>query len=623
MKKLYFSSKLETNVKNSKKTWDTINEVQGKSRKSECVDKININGAVETDPLKIAREFNSFFTRVGKQISDSIPPVSKAPEDYVYYNHQFPDLSLGNTTPEHVKKVISKFQPKTSCDVQGQSTKMIKFISHEISVPLAHIFNLSLRHGVFPEKLKNCRVIPVYKSGDQLDVDNYRPISLLSSVSKILEKIVADKLIYHLLSNDLLYNHQYGFLPKKSTEQNLIQIVNFITEALNEGMYCMGVFLDLRKAFDVCSHEILLKKLEKMGIKGTAHKWFKSYLTNRSQCVDISGHFSEQINLDISVIQGSTLGPILFLCYINDFWRATSLFSVLFADDTTCLAKSHNLRDLTNFVNVELRKIANWFRSNKMALNTGKTKFMIFRTRGKPIDVNDCQVVYNSSEIGHDTNPLLVTPIERVHNNGNERSFKLLGVYFDEYLSFDSHVKHLCNKLSKTLYSLNKIKNFVNLDALKKLYYALVHSSICYCINVYGSATKTTLAPLFLAQKKAVRTITRAKYRDHTGPLFKNLEILPLNELITYHRLKFMHNYYFQKLPPSFANLWQTNAARNPARELRNANDYYIPQHRVEIVKRMPLYVFPSIWNAENIEKLNPNQFAYLKSLKKRLLSNL
>jgi hypothetical protein len=173
-------------------------------------------------------------------------------------------MHLGNTTPAHVKKVIANFQPKSSCDINGQSTKMIKAISSEISVPLAHIFNLSLSHTcIFPDKLKNCRVIPIFKAGDQMDVDNYRPISLLSSISKVLEKIVAEKLIHHLLSNDLIYQHQYGFLPKKSTEHNLLHIVNYITSALNEGMYCMGVFLDLRKAFDVCSHEILLKKLKK------------------------------------------------------------------------------------------------------------------------------------------------------------------------------------------------------------------------------------------------------------------------------------------------------------------------------------------------------------------------
>lgn len=164
----------------------------------------------------------------------------------------------------------------------------------------------------------------------------YRPISLLSSISKILEKIVAEKLITHLLSNDLLYSHQYGFLPKRSAEQNTLQIVNYISSALNDNMYCIGIFLDLKKAFDVCLHKILLKKIAKNGNPGKCLSvvcQLGTYLSERSQCVDIGGTYSNFIELAISVIQGSTLGPILFLCYINDFWSATTLFSVLFADD--------------------------------------------------------------------------------------------------------------------------------------------------------------------------------------------------------------------------------------------------------------------------------------------------
>jgi hypothetical protein len=193
----------------------------------------------------------------------------------------------------------------------------------------------------------------------------------------------------------LLYAHQYGFLPKRSTEQNLLQIVNYIAEAINDNHYCIGVFLDLKKAFDVCSHEILLKKLKKMGINGIAHSWFSSYLQGRSQCVDIEGNFSEFLDLDISVIQGSTLGPLLFLCYINDFWTCTNMFSVLFADDTTGLAKGANLQELISYVNLELQKMANWFRSNKMQLNASKTKYIIFRTKNKYIDPQACNVVYS------------------------------------------------------------------------------------------------------------------------------------------------------------------------------------------------------------------------------------
>jgi hypothetical protein len=357
---------------------------------------------------------------------------------------------------------------------------MIKSIGNEIALPLSHIFNLSLSSGVFPSKLKLCRVIPIFKAGCALECDNYRPISLLSSISKILEKIVAEKLVKHLLDNDLLYVHQYGFLPNRSTEHNLLQIVNYISNALNEGNYCIGVFLDLKKAFDVCSHEILLKKLEKMGIRGISYAWFKNYLSGRTQFVDINGNRSESLNIDISVIQGSILGPILFLCYINDFYAATTLFSVLFADDTTGLGKGKNLRDLTTYMNSELQKIANWFRSNKMAINTSKTKFIVFRTRGKRIDPADCQLVFNNNEIGQIQNPDLIFPITRVHCEGEEKSFKLLGVLFDEYLSFEAHITNLCNKISKSLYCLNRIKNFVTPPGHKNALFC--NGAFPYCI---------------------------------------------------------------------------------------------------------------------------------------------
>jgi hypothetical protein len=188
---------------------------------------------------------------------------------------------------------------------------------------------------------------------------------------------------------------------RQTAEHNLLHIINYVTAALNDGNYCLGVFLDLQKAFNVCSHSILLKKLKKMGINGTAHKWFTDYLSGRSQKVEMNENFSDPLNLDISVVQGSTLGPILFLCYINDFFSATTLFSVLFADDTTCLSKGKKLNELKAlYVNQELHKISLWFKANKMAVNTSKTKYIIFRTQGKFINDAECNLVYNNNVPG-------------------------------------------------------------------------------------------------------------------------------------------------------------------------------------------------------------------------------
>ena len=622
-KKLYFTNKLAQNAYSPKKTWETLNEVLGKTSKSKSVEQININGIPETDPSKIARHFNEFFSSVGHQISNSVSPIDKKPEEFINYGENIPDLRLMNTTPEHVKKIISKSKTKYSCDAQGISTKMIIFIGHEIATPLAHIFNLSLGDGKFPSKLKKCRVIPIFKTGNSLDCDNYRPISLLSAISKVLEKIVADRLVTHLTINDLLYVNQYGFLPKKSAEHNLMQILNYVSAALNEGNFCIGVFLDLKKAFDVCSHEILLKKLQLMGIRGVAHKWFESYLQGRTQSVDIDGTTSDELSIDISVIQGSILGPILFLCYINDFFTATTLFSVLFADDTTCLAKGKNLNDLTAYVNSELQKVANWYRANKMAINTSKTKFIVFRTHGKKIEANQCILNFNCNEIGKENDPSLIFPIDRISNDSTETSFKLLGVLFDEYLSFDAHITHLCTKIAKSLFCINRVKNFVTHETLKLMYFAMIHSHIVYCINIYGCANKTTLNKLWLKQKEAIRVISNAPYRAHSLPLFINLKILPINELIKFSNLKFMHNYCSNKLPITFRELWMRNRERQTERNLRNMNDFNVPPHHFATVKRFPLFTFPQLWNDEPERKNTQSIFIYLKQLKTVLLDSL
>jgi hypothetical protein len=250
-------------------------------------------------------------------------------------------------------------------------------------------------------------------------------------------------------------------------------------------MFAIGIFLDLRKAFDVCSHPILLAKLQKMGITGTALKWFESYLTGRTQCVELNDVLSDPKAINISVIQGSILGPILFLCYINDIWRATVLFLLLFADDTAGLAKGKNLNELIVYVNEELQKLANWLRANKMAVNVQKTKYVIFRTREQEIAHDIQPVVFNNNEIGKIQNPEKITPLQRIYGGSDSTSYKLLGVLFDEYLSFDDHISSIKSKISKGLYCMNCLKNFLPVSALKTLYFSLIHPHISYCINIY------------------------------------------------------------------------------------------------------------------------------------------
>ena len=284
-KKLYFCNKLAENAKNPKKTWQTLREIISGDSDQIVIDKIMSNGSIIQDPTSIAEEFNSFFTNIGQNISASVNPTTSKPEDNVNYNREIPPLDLGTASPQLVIDILKAMDPKTSVDMDGISMKLLKFLKIQIATPLAHIFNLSLQSGIFPSKLKCSRTVPIFKTGDRLSCDNYRPIALQSSISKILEKMVAVKLVNHLDLNKLLYQHQYGFQRNKSTEQNLMQLVNYVSTALNDGKYCIGIFLDLKKAFDVVSHEILLKKLEKMGVSGTALLWFRNYLSGRAQKV--------------------------------------------------------------------------------------------------------------------------------------------------------------------------------------------------------------------------------------------------------------------------------------------------------------------------------------------------
>jgi len=625
-KKMYFEKNFELHKNNPKKTWDLLKEAANLTKSNDTVEQIIVNNELITDPTKIANEFNNFFVKIGVEISESILPTNAKAEDFMPNIDNLNEIDLGTTNPSNICGLIKSLQSKYSLDSDGLSTKLLKEIAAEISVPLSHIFELSLTTGVFPQKLKKSRTVPVFKAGNPNMCDNYRPIALLSSISKILEKLVSTKLVEHLDSNNLLYEHQYGFQKNKSTEHNLIHAVNFIGNAFNENKFCLGVFFDLKKAFDVCSHEILLMKLEKMGIKGVALQWFKSYLAERTQCVDINGSLSDEKDIEISILQGSILGPILFLCYINDLFGVTTLLTLMFADDTFTLKSDSDINNLIRSVNTEVNKMAIWFRANKLAVNKNKTKFIIFRSKGKKIQDNIEPLLFDENETNTPFNQNLVTTLERYHNdhiNKDCRAYKLLGVYLDEYLNFDQHLNHVSRKLSRSLYCIRMAKNNVNANGLRSLYYALIHSHLNYCPIILNCLTKTNLTKLAKVQKKAIRIISKSAYNAHTAPLFNNLKILPLDLIIRQANLMFMHSVHYNYSPTSFQQVWQLNAVRHGDRNLRNNDHYNLPVPRTEQFKRLPLYSLPLEWNKSEELSLYNNRTTFKHALRDKLFLEL
>jgi len=626
-KKLHIDTKLKNNSKNPQKIWKTQKELTTGNKNTQSINSITSkDGATLTDPKLIAEEFNTFFTSAGRKVADLVEPISKDSTSFLPHIDPPPHtLELRTLTQGELIHIINNMESKSSTDSNGMSTKLIKLLKYELATPLVHLFNLSIRTGKFPSKLKTSRTVPIFKAGDSSSCDNYRPISLLSSISKILEKHIANQLVNHLEQNKLLYEHQYGFQKNKSTVHSLLHLTNYVARELNERKYVVGVFLDLKKAFDVVSHDILLKKLEHLGIKEIALNWFTSYLEGRSQQVDINGSTSSMKAIDISILQGSILGPILFLCFINDLHHVTNLLTLLFADDTAGLKAGHDLKQLITEVNVEINKIANWFRANKMAVNISKTKYIIFKNKGVQIKLNENEgVVYDNNEIGqpHDINK--VTRLDRIYSDNpdtQDRTYKLLGLYLDEHLSFNHHCKHICTKLAQSNFIINRTKNFLPPTALKTLYFAMIHPHLLYCLPLYACTSNSNITMIEKMQKKAIRTITRSSYTAHTAPLFTSLKIMPFRQLIQYTQSLLIHSIYHKYSPPSLHNTWITNSMRNNELVLRNADDLYIPLARTEHVKKLPFFALPKLWNELYEQKYTRNPITFKIAIKSHFLN--
>jgi hypothetical protein len=442
----------------------------------------------------------------------------------------------------------------------------------------------------------------------------------------VLEKAAALRLVNHLKENNLLNENQFGFQENVSTVHNLTKLTNFVATELNKKNFVVGIFLDLKKAFDVVPHNLLLKKLEKMGIVGLAYRWFASYLEGRMQCVEVGGKLSSLRDIVISVLQGSILGPILFLCYINDLPNSTDLLSLLFADDTAGLTSGPVLKTVLNKANLELKKIATWFRANKMAVNVSKTKFIVFKQKDVKVEISDEDwIYYNNNDDSMPTNPQKIFKLDRISNDNpvlGDRHYKLLGVYLDEHLSFDYHCTTVCNKIARSNYIISRVKNMLPTESLKTLYYALVHPHLLYCLPIYSCTSQKNVNKLLKAQKKSIRSITKSKSNAHTGPLFETLKILPFNNLVKFSQSVLMHSIVYGYAPSSLNNPWHFNHERNHNFDLRNAYDLYVPLARTEQVKRLPYFELARLWNDLPDIKLIPNPILFRSQIKQYFLIN-
>ena len=357
-----------------------IREVIGSCKQKDQIPNFFLkNGHIIRDTLEIANGFNTFFAGIGPKLASQIGSSETNFETFL--NNKNPSsFQFSRISEIDILRICRQLRPKLSSGADFISTKLLKEIAPLIITPLHYLINLSLETGFVPKEFKIAKIVPIFKEGDCHDFNNYRPISLLSSFSKLMEKIVSRQLLQFLHINNILYKHQYGFRPGHNTSQPVLHLTEKIYSALNQkpAAKTLVIFIDLKKAFDTVDHSILLSKMDHYGIRDTSNLWFKNYLDSREQFVTINGSESERKKIVCGVPQGSVLGPLLFLIFINDLPNSTEFLTLLFADDTTFQITGGDIDQLFSMANSELEKSSVWFKANKLTLNVKKTKYMIF-----------------------------------------------------------------------------------------------------------------------------------------------------------------------------------------------------------------------------------------------------
>ena len=577
----YYNNKFTILQGNIRNTWRLVNSIINKGKKCCLVDNFSKDGITISNDTEIVNQFNQYFSSVGKELA-AVIPHSKSHFSSFLTGSYLNSFSLHFTNANEILNVVSDFQSKTSAGYDCIPVNIMKTSIACVVKPLVNIINSSFRCGKFPDQLKIAKICPIFKDGKHDLFTNYRPISVLPSFSKIFEKLAYLRLESYLKSKLILNDNQFGFRRNHSSYMAVLDLYDRISEAIDRNEYAIGVFIDLSKAFDTIDHVIMIKKLEHYGIRGLALEWFISYLSNRKQFVQYNGASSSTLDVTCGVPQGSILGPLLFLIYINDITHCSKLLHfILFADDTNLIFSHSILKILIEAVNKELSHLSEWFQANRLSLNVKKTHYIIFGNKRIPLN-ETYQIIFNNNVI------------ERV------ASTKFLGITVDENLNWKKHILNVSTKVSRSIGIMNRLRYMLPRSTLLTLYYSMIHPHLLYGLIVWGGANHTALNRLTCLQKKAVRIITNSAYRSPSTPLFKDLKILKLSDMYTLLICLFMFKCLHNLLPfcclRFSPQLRPILSHRTRANELKY--DFFQPRCRTTIRESSLAISGPKFWNS-------------------------
>ena len=436
--------------------------------------------------------------------------------------------------------------------------------------------------GIFPNEWKCAKVVPIHKQGKRNCVDNYRPISIIPAVAKVFERLIYDQVFQYITEKKILINCQSGFRGLHSTVTSLLEATNEWAYNIDHGNVNAVMFLDLKKAFDTVDHEILLGKLNAYGISGMAGGWFRSYLSGRQQMCVINGRSSNSRFVRCGIPQGTILGPLLFLIYINDLPNCLTYSRArMFADDTNLTYASNNIYDINNKFNEDLANVAEWLSANKLTLNQSKTEFMLIGSRQR---IKTLQTV-----------PLLAingVPVRQVAHT------KSLGTYIDENLSWNVHVEKLCKKVASGISALKRIRPFASPNTMQLIYNCLVQPYFDYCSVVWDSCGSTLAEKLQKLQNRAARVLTFSTYDTNADHLF---EILGWKNLASQRKIAKTIMVYksLNGLAPDYLAEMFIDRSNITNYTLRDTSGKLaIPQPRTDYLKNSFSYCGAVLWNS-------------------------